>query len=171
MVPAFVVRPVVPADLPAVARLAAQLVRYHHELDADRYMTIDRVEEGYAWFLASELENGKAVVLCAASPEDGEIVGYAYGTVAGRNWNALLDPHGALHDVFVAASVRRHGVAERLVLETCRRLEAMGAPRVLLHTAVQNEQGQRLFARLGFRPTMIEMTREAGGEVPLPARP
>jgi ribosomal protein S18 acetylase RimI-like enzyme len=39
----------------------------------------------------------------------------------------------------------------------------MGAPRVLLHTAVQNEQAQALFSKLGFRSTMLEMTREAGG--------
>jgi ribosomal protein S18 acetylase RimI-like enzyme len=45
----------------------------------------------------------------------------------------------------------------------CRRLERLGAPRVLLHTASQNREGQALFAKLGFRSTMIEMTREAGG--------
>jgi ribosomal protein S18 acetylase RimI-like enzyme len=33
-------------------------------------------------------------------------------------------------------------------------------PRVLLMTAEQNASAQRLFARLGFRRTMIEMTRE-----------
>jgi RimJ/RimL family protein N-acetyltransferase len=31
---------------------------------------------------------------------------------------------------------------------------------VVLSTAVQNEPAQRLFANLGFRRTMIEMTRE-----------
>jgi ribosomal protein S18 acetylase RimI-like enzyme len=54
-------------------------------------------------------------------------------------------------------------VGAKLVLETCRRLEALGAPRVLLHTAVQNEAAQALFEKLGFRSTMIEMTRERGG--------
>jgi RimJ/RimL family protein N-acetyltransferase len=33
-------------------------------------------------------------------------------------------------------------------------------PRVMLWTASQNATAQRLFARAGFRPTMIEMTRE-----------
>jgi ribosomal protein S18 acetylase RimI-like enzyme len=40
------------------------------------------------------------------------------------------------------------------------RLRALGAPRVVLHTAVQNAAAQRLFERLGFRRTMVEMTRE-----------
>jgi ribosomal protein S18 acetylase RimI-like enzyme len=160
---AFVVRPVVRNDLPAVARLAAQLVRYHRELDARRYLLVDGVEQGYARFFASEIAREGAVVVCAVRAADDAIVGYAYGTMETRDWNALLDRHGALHDVLVDAGVRRAGLGRRLVLETCRRLEALGAPRVVLHTAVQNREAQALFASLGFRSTMIEMTREAGG--------
>jgi ribosomal protein S18 acetylase RimI-like enzyme len=153
------VRPVVQRDVSAVSQLAASLVSYHRDLDAKRYMKIDRVAEGYARFLSGEIENDRAVVLCAV--KRASIVGYAYGTVEGRNWSALLDPHGALHDVFVDPSARRQGVAEKLVLEICSRLHALGAPRVLLHTAVQNCEAQALFAKLGFRSTMLEMTREA----------
>ncbi len=159
----IVIRPVVPADLPSVAALAAALVQYHRALDPQRYLKIENVAHGYARFLSGELANDRAVVLCAARAVAGDIVGYAYGTVEGRDWNALLDAHGALHDVFVDPTARRQHVAEKLVLETCRRLEALGAPRVLLHTAVQNEQAQALFTKLGFRSTMLEMTREASG--------
>jgi hypothetical protein len=35
-----------------------------------------------------------------------------------------------------------------------------GVPRVVLLTAERNAAAQRLFAGAGFRPTMIEMTRE-----------
>jgi ribosomal protein S18 acetylase RimI-like enzyme len=161
----FVVRPVQPADLPAVGRLAGQLVRYHYALDPKRYMLIENVEEGYAHFLGREATNPRAVVLCAAEETAGgdSIVGYAYGTLEGRDWNALLEPHGALHDVLVDPAARRSGIAAKLVLEVCSRLETLGAPRVLLHTAVQNEAAQSLFAKLGFRTTMLEMTRERGG--------
>jgi ribosomal protein S18 acetylase RimI-like enzyme len=153
------VRSVVQGDVPAVAELAAALVKYHRDLDPNRYMKIDRVREGYARFLFGELESERAVVLCAVQGD--MIVGYAYGTVEGRNWSALLDPHGALHDLFVDPSARRQGAARKLVLEMCRRLERLGAPRLLLHTAVQNREAQALFAKLGFRSTMLEMTREA----------
>jgi len=157
----FVVRPVEPPDLAAVGRLAGQLVRYHHALDPQRYMRIDNVEEGYARFLGKEAGNPRAVVLCAADALSGAIIGYAYGTLEGRDYNALLEPHGALHDVLVDPEARRVGVGKHLVLETCRRLEALGAPRLLLHTAVQNGAAQALFKKVGFRSTMIEMTREA----------
>jgi hypothetical protein len=49
-------------------------------------------------------------------------------------------------------------------LATIAALEARGAPRVVLSTAERNEGAQRLFARAGFRQTMIEMTRERGGD-------
>ena len=39
-------------------------------------------------------------------------------------------------------------------------------PRVVLLTAERNEAAQRLFARAGFRRTMIEMTREMEGDAP-----
>jgi ribosomal protein S18 acetylase RimI-like enzyme len=155
---AITIRKAEPADLPALGRLGGELVRYHHALDPQRFMAIDNVDEGYGAFLGREAKNKKAIVLCAA--RDAEILGYAYGTLEGRDWNALLDPHGVLQDIFVASSVRREGVASRLVLEMCRRLTELGAPRILLHTATQNREGQALFAKLGFRATMVEMTRE-----------
>ncbi len=37
---------------------------------------------------------------------------------------------------------------------------ALGAPRIVLMAAAKNQNAQRLFARLGWRPTMVEMTRE-----------
>ena len=78
-----------------------------------------------------------------------------------KDWNDLLDPYGALHDIFIDASSRRKGVARQLALETFARLEKMGAPRIVLKTAAKNESAQKFFASLGFRDTMIEMTREA----------
>ena len=44
-------------------------------------------------------------------------------------------------------------------------LAARGAPRVILSTAARNLAAQRLFERAGFRPTMIEMTREVEDDV------
>jgi ribosomal protein S18 acetylase RimI-like enzyme len=147
------------ADLPAVARLAAVLVRYHHALDPDRFLLVEPVEEGYARFFAHELKDPRAVVL-AATWESGEIVGYAYGRFEPRDWNLLLDAHGALHDVLVAEEARGAGIGGSLVRAMCKRLEALGAPRVVLSTAVQNTMAQAVFEKAGFRRTMIEMTRE-----------
>jgi len=79
----------------------------------------------------------------------------------GADYNELRDACGKLHDVYVDDRARGQGLGEKLVREVVRRLTAKGAPRVVLMTALQNEPAQRLFKRLGFRTTMLEMTRES----------
>jgi ribosomal protein S18 acetylase RimI-like enzyme len=154
----LVIRAATIADLPAIAALAGELVRQHHAFDARRFMLIPNVEAGYARFFQRELSAEAAVILAAEL--DGAIIGYAYARLEGRDWNNLLDACGALHDVFVAESARRTGVARQLVGEVEARLRAKGAPRLVLHTASQNAAARRFFAALGFRETMAEMTRE-----------
>jgi ribosomal protein S18 acetylase RimI-like enzyme len=151
------IRRAAPADIEAIAALAGELVRLHHRTDPARFFLPDRVEQGYAWWLRRELSREAAVILVAE--QAGEIVGYSYGALAERDFNALLDEHGAIHDVFVADSVRQRGVGQRLVEAMVAELTARGAPRIVLSTMIGNEAAQRVFARCGFRPTMLEMTR------------
>ncbi|MGH7285462.1 MAG: GNAT family N-acetyltransferase, partial [Polyangiaceae bacterium] len=75
----------------------------------------------------------------------------------------LRDAVGALNDILVAPEWRQKGIAKKLALETFARLEKMGAPRIILKTAAKNVTAQRFFKSIGFRETMIEMTRERGG--------
>jgi ribosomal protein S18 acetylase RimI-like enzyme len=161
------VRPARPDDLPRVARLAAELVRQHHRMDARRFMLIEPIAEGYLAFFRKELTRKRVVILVAESPPaagapagDPAIVGYAYGTLEGRNWNDLLDACGKLNDLFVAPEARRAGAGALLVKEMLSALRARGAPRVVLLTAWMNEAAHAFFARLGFRRTMLEMTAE-----------
>lgn len=151
-------------DVPAAARLAASLVRQHHAFDPARFMLVEPVEEGYARFLRTQIDRDGVVFLVAEL--DGEIVGYLLGGLEGRDWMLLLDACGKIHDVYVDAAARGRGIGARLVEEAVSRLVAMGAPRVVLSTAWPNEVARGLFAKLGFRPTMVEMTREAGPPSP-----
>lgn len=145
-------------DLPQIAKLAGELVRQHHGFDAQRFMFIADPEAGYQWWFGKELANAKALIYCARL--DGKVVGYAYARLEPRDWNSLLDAHGALHDILVAESARRRGIAKLLVERVLRDLKARGAPRVVLHTSVKNRSAQKLFASVGFRKTMLEMTCE-----------
>jgi ribosomal protein S18 acetylase RimI-like enzyme len=88
------------------------------------------------------------------------VVGYVYAGLEPQSWKELRDAAGFVHDVVVEEGARGQGIGERLVDEAARWLEQRGVPRVLLWTAEANAPAQRLFARLGFRRTMIEMTRE-----------
>jgi ribosomal protein S18 acetylase RimI-like enzyme len=157
----LILRPARRDEVSAVARLAGKLVRMHHAFDEHRFFLPDRVEEGYAWWFGQEIDRNEVVLLVAL--RGGAIVGYAYGRLEERDWNQLLDACGALHDVWVEEAERRRGVASKLVEATMAALVAKGAPRIVLHTAAGNADAQALFARLGFRRTMVEMTREGGG--------
>jgi len=158
----IVVRRALGADLERAAQLAGQLARLHHDTDADRFFLPEQVEQGYAAWFARELKRPAAVVLVALRGT--ELVGYAYGAIEERDWNLLIDRHGAIHDVLVAEQARRLGVGGQLLDALVRELEALGAPRIVLYTMVSNERAQRLFRSRGFRPTLLEMTRSAGND-------
>jgi ribosomal protein S18 acetylase RimI-like enzyme len=145
-------------DLPAIADLAGKLVRQHFAFDAQRFMLIPNVEAGYARFFKTQLASPETLILAAEL--DGTVIGYAYARLEPKDWNNLLEAHGALHDIFVAESARRQGVARRLVEAVREQLKAKGAPRVVLHTASKNQSARAFFAALGFRETMIELTSE-----------
>ena len=148
------------SDLPALGRMGALLMRTHFAFDQKRFLEPgDNAEEGYAWFLGEQLEDDvNAVVLVAAL--DGEVIGYVYAALEPISWKELRDACGFIHDILVEERGRRRGVATALMKAAMAWLKEHGAPRVVLGTAEQNESAQRLFARLGFRRTMVEMTKE-----------
>jgi ribosomal protein S18 acetylase RimI-like enzyme len=153
------IRPATEPDLPALGRLGASLMRTHYAFDQERFMAPGpNPEEGYAWFLGTQLADEDAVVLVAERA--GSVVGYVYAGIEPLSWKELRDRAGFIHDIVVAESSRQSGVAAALIEESINWLRARGVPRVLLWTADQNSTAQRLFTRLGFRRTMIEMTRE-----------
>ncbi len=151
------VRNMTKSDLPRVGELAGALVRLHHSWDPRRFFLEEGVEQGYQWWFAKQLDH-EGVVLQVAEV-GGSIAGYVYGSLEDRDWAMLLDAHGAIHDVFVDAAFRRAGVAKALMLSAIAALEGQGAAQVVLSTSTANPQAQALFRSLGFRDTMIEMTR------------
>ena len=154
-----VVRPARAEDVPALGRLGALLMRTHYEFDAARFMAPgDDPEGGYGWFLGTQLRDPDVVVLVAE--HDTAVVGYVYAGLEPQSWKELREPAGFIHDVVVDAAARRSGVATMLLEAAIVWLRERGAPRVMLGTAEQNTGAQRLFAKLGFRRTMIEMTKE-----------
>ena len=159
--PAVLIRPAAPGDLKAIGRLGAHLVRAHHDFDPDRFIAATpRTQQGYGSFLGTQLSEPSIIILVAE--RDGEVVGYTYAGAEGTDYMSLRGPAGVLYDIVVDPAHRGLGVGRALLDATLAALEAKGVPRVLLSTAERNESAQRLFARAGFRRTMIEMTRESG---------
>jgi ribosomal protein S18 acetylase RimI-like enzyme len=156
-------------DLPALGRLGALLVEQHHSFDRQRFMAPGRnLDEGYGWFLGTQLGEPGVVVLVAETLTQDEagdrvpdqVVGYVYAGIEPQSWKELRDPAGFIHDVVVVPEAQHRGIGSALIEAAAKWLEEAGAPRIMLWTAEQNAPAQRLFARLGFRRTMVEMTRE-----------
>ncbi len=150
-------------DLPAVGRLGAELVAQHHAFDPARFIApMAGAAEGYARFIGTQLSEPAAVVLVAE--RDGAVVGYAYATLEPMDWMSLRGPAGVLHDIIVSEAARGGGAGRALLDAVLAELARRGAPRTVLSTAARNAAAQRFFARHGFRPTMVELTREAAGD-------
>ena len=113
---------------------------------------------GYASFMGTQLEDSDKAVLVADDNEN--VIGYAFAAVEGYDYMALRGPAGVLHDIIVAPEHRGRGVGQLLLDATLEFFRSRGVPRAVLSTAERNEAAQRLFASMGFRRTMIEMTRE-----------
>ena len=155
------VRRAEPRDIPALGRLGAALMRMHHAFDTRRFLAPgDDPEGGYAWFLGSQMESDRTLILVAERPGHPDIVGYVYAGVEPHSWKELRDEAGFIHDLFVTDDARGAGAGTHLLDHAVAWLRAQGMPRVLLWTAAPNTQARRLFEARGFKPSMIEMTRE-----------
>lgn len=156
------IRPAAPADLAAIGRLGALLVRMHYDFDPARFIAATpQTERRYGSFIGTQLEEPNALILVAVHHR--EVIGYAYAGVEGYDYMSLRGPAGVLHDIVVDPGHRGRGVGRMLLDAALAALKTRGAPRVVLSTAEGNDSAQRLFARAGFRRTMLEMTRELDG--------
>lgn len=147
-------------DLPALGRLGAALVRQHVAFDARRFIAPPHAETTYATFLAAQMRQRDAVILVAE--RDHVIAGYAFSSIEPESIKELRATAGFIHDILVDEPVRHGSIGTALVEASIAWLREHGAERVMLWSAAQNTGAQRLFARLGFRPTMVEMTMDLG---------
>lgn len=150
------IRPAVPADRDALGRYGAALMRQHHASDPLRFLIVDHPETGYGRFLASQLADDETFVRVADL--DGEVVGYLFGSLEPVSWKDLRGPCGYVHDVYVDARARKQGAGRALLAAAIEWFRAHGRTQVVLMSKAGNETAQRLFASIGFRPTMVEMT-------------
>jgi len=157
---AALLRPARPSDEAALGRFGGALMRLHHAWDPQRFIMTPHPERGYGRFLVSQLDDPESVVLVAE--RTGVVVGYVYASLEPMSWKELRDACGFIHDVYVDEPARGNGVGAVLVRGAIAWLRDQGAPRVILGSAAKNVTAQRLFDRLGFRSTMIEMTLELG---------
>ena len=146
-------------DAPALGRMGAELMRLHFALDPQRFLDPgEQPEAGYARFLRGRLTDAEEAVFVAEQGR--QVIGYVYAGVELLSWKELRGRAGFVHDLVVLEDARRGGVATALMTAAIEWLATQKVPRVVLWAAHQNTAAQTLFERLGFRRTMVEMTRE-----------
>src|SRR5262245_37247561 len=107
--PDIIIRRATPADLRTIGKLAALLVKTPYDFDPKRFIPVTpQTESGYASFLGSQLDEPNVAVLVA--DEGGEVIGYTYAGVEGRDYMSLRGPAGVLYDIIVDPEQRGRGV-------------------------------------------------------------
>ena len=153
-----------PADSDALGRLGASLMRAHYAFDERRFLAPGaNAESGYAAFLETQLTSPDSLVLVAeraTGDTPATVIGYVYAGIEPLSWKELRGESGFVHDLLVSDEARAFGVGQRLLDAAMAWLKERGVPRVMLWAAAPNSGAQRLFMRNGFRPTMIEMTKD-----------
>lgn len=156
---AAIVRRANRADIESLGKLGARLVQEHYEFDRRRFLAArEGTADHYGAFLASQIEDPDVILLVAEN--EGRVIGYAFGAIEGYDYLSLRGPAGVVHDLIVEPGYRGRGVGRLLLNAMLSDLQSRPVPRVVLSTAKRNTSAQRLFERMGFRPTMIEMTRD-----------
>src|SRR5436853_4188567 len=96
--PAVLIRPAASADLKAMGRLGALLVRTHHDFDPQRFIAASpETEPRYARFLSTQLGEPNVIILAAEA--QGALLGYTYAGIEGFDYMALRGPAGVLYDI------------------------------------------------------------------------
>lgn len=151
------VRPGTPADVPAILPMVDAITRFHAERDAERFRVLPDVLDRYAAWLPERATDARSVLLVAE--DAGRLVAFLVGTVEPEVPIFWVPECGWIHDVWVEPSHRRQGLAEALVEGAAERFRAMGVRQVRLHTGAFNDAARAVFAKAGFRTSVVEMLR------------
>jgi len=153
------VRAVSAADWPRIGDLWTLLIRAHHAYDVTRFIPPENLPgDVYVALVQKEIAEGRAAVFVADI--DQRVMGYTFATIEAESWKALTHEAGYVHDLVVDPAAQRKGLGAALLERAAQWIEARGVRRVMLGAAMPNALAHALFKRAGFRPTMMEFTRD-----------
>ena len=84
---------------------------------------------------------------CTVSEDNGEITGYAFGTV-------IID-EGELYRIAVSPEKRGQGYGERLLLDFIGKCREKGAIKLFLEVRSKNVPARRLYEKTGFKEISV----------------
>jgi GNAT superfamily N-acetyltransferase len=133
-----VIRPAVPADVPALIRLIRELAAYERA-PAEAVASEEQ--------LRAALFDADPRVFCDVAEQDGEVVGMALWFVNFSTWLGRLGIY--LEDLYVTPSRRGHGHGRALLATLARRCVERGYGRLEWSVLDWNEPAIRFYRSLG----------------------
>lgn len=157
----LLIRPALPADVPAVLPMVRAICDQHRVLDPDKFGFLDDIVERYAQWLPLRATDPRSVFLVAVDATDSPNApfGYLVGTVNEAVPIYTIREFGWIHDIWVDPAHRGQRVGQALVNTAAREFAMMGVKQLRLETAYLNDTARALFASCGFRTCAIEMLK------------
>ncbi|HEX4124678.1 MAG TPA: GNAT family N-acetyltransferase [Tepidisphaeraceae bacterium] len=147
-------------DVESVLPMVAKICAFHEKLDPAKYGFLPHPEERYRGWLANRTGDPRSVFLVAQPDSGAPLIGFLIATIEREIPIYRLDEFGFIHDLWVQPEFRKQGVGKALAESAVSRFGQLGVTQVRLDTAAANESARKLFAAVGFRPSVVEMLRE-----------
>lgn len=120
--------------------------------DVDQVMTIEQTSFSMPWsknlFLSEFRSPGISTLMVALADEP-------VRTIAGYIVVWLVEDEMHILNLAVSPSLRRQGIARKLVLAAIKRADQKGAKRAFLEVRASNAAAQKLYSDLGFTGTSV----------------
>lgn len=155
------IRPATAEDVPQVLPMVERICALHEAWDPARYGFLPGVAKMYRGWLTSRARDSKSVFLVAEHAQQKKLVGFLVGTVDQNIPIYRVSEFGFIHDLWVEPDYRNEGVARQMTMLAIERFREIGVKQVRLETARANDAARGLFARCGFRESVVEMVLEA----------
>ena len=149
-----VVRRAAIEDAKTIADFALKLFRQHREYDERRFMQVSDLKQAEKYYGSQTNAESSAVLVAEL---DGQIVGFAFIQFEVINYAGLLESAAWLHDIYVDEMTRQSTAGRSLIEAAVRTAKELGASKIMLTVAVQNEIARSFFESAGFQTTMLEM--------------
>jgi ribosomal protein S18 acetylase RimI-like enzyme len=148
----FEIRPVIPADHPAVLALSPRLT-----IGAAPWRDPDRIAAAARGWIESSLaaagQDGRAVLVALL---DGQVAGMV-SLVEREHFTGELDAY--IGELVVAGAQEGRGAGRALLAAAGQWAAHRGLARITLDTGAANRRAQRLYARNGFVPEDIRLSK------------
>jgi ribosomal protein S18 acetylase RimI-like enzyme len=148
------VRRAVWEDARTIAEYAIKLIAQHQDYNPRRFSRFV-TEKQAEHFYGRQTKTGDAAVLVAELEE--KIIGFAYIQFEAKDFANLLEKAAWLHDIYIDETARKSGVGKHLIEKSTEVARELGADKLMLSVAAQNEYAREIFERKGFKTTMVEM--------------